>query len=65
MVRTCPECGGEMVYDRRRGVWVCRHCGLTFSRFDSTRKGNRKQNQEDEDAKKREYLKWWLSSKKK
>jgi len=65
VVRICPECGGEMIFDRSRYAYVCRTCGLTLTRFEldkyRDRKGSRK---EDEDSWKKEYLKWWLSSKK-
>ncbi|HDO20617.1 MAG TPA: hypothetical protein ENG81_03760 [Candidatus Bathyarchaeota archaeon] len=63
LARTCPECGGEMVYDRRRSIYVCRVCGLAFSRFELDREERRKK-REEKDSWKREYLKWWLSSKK-
>ncbi len=54
-----------MIFDRSRYAYVCRTCGLTLTRFEldkyRDRKGSRK---EDEDSWKKEYLKWWLSSKK-
>lgn len=62
MVKVCPECGGEMIYDKK-GFFVCLRCGLTFSKFDSEDKVKEKEKSKEEDRR-REYLKWWLSSKK-
>jgi len=61
MVRTCPECGGEMYYDRK-GFFVCIKCGLTISKYDQSLKNLK--NEEEKEDRKKEYLKWWLSSKK-
>ncbi len=63
MVRPCPECGGEMYFDRRRFTYVCRNCGLALGRFEIYKYGKRKAEKREEDWRK-EYLKWWLSSKK-
>jgi len=63
MVKICPECGGEMYYDKK-GFYVCLKCGLTISKFDSNIKDSKDRDLTEED-KMKEYLKWWLSSKKK
>ncbi|HID16463.1 MAG TPA: hypothetical protein EYP16_06665 [Candidatus Atribacteria bacterium] len=65
VARTCPECGGEMIFDRRRYVYVCRACGLTLTRFELDKYKEKRRFKEDEaDSWKKDYLKWWLSSKK-
>ncbi|MCS7097322.1 MAG: hypothetical protein NZ926_02555 [Candidatus Methanomethylicia archaeon] len=63
MVRICPECGGEMYYNRK-GAFVCVKCGLSISKYESIKAELDKENLKDEKEKKKEYLKWWLSSKK-
>lgn len=32
MVRRCPECGGELMYNRDTKLYVCRGCGRMFTR---------------------------------
>ena len=32
MPRRCPECGGELVYNRDLKMHVCRGCGRMFTR---------------------------------
>ncbi|RLF21821.1 MAG: hypothetical protein DRN15_10490 [Thermoprotei archaeon] len=70
MVKGCPECGGELKFDPRRKLYVCLNCGLTLTReeyFMVREEIKRLIYQETEDEKekwRREYLKWWLSSKK-
>ncbi|MCD6409044.1 MAG: hypothetical protein J7L98_01710 [Candidatus Verstraetearchaeota archaeon] len=62
----CPECGGEMKFDRSRYMYVCTSCGLavTRSELDDLKKGRSPDLGEDERERwRREYLKWWLSSK--
>lgn len=65
----CPECGGEMLYERSIRRYVCKSCGLTLTSqellverkkiFERTEEDDRKRERE-----RKEYLKWWLSSKK-
>ncbi len=64
MVRVCPECGGEMYFDRRRFMYVCRVCGLSLSRFELDKYKDRRRVRKEEEDWRKEYLKWWLSSKK-
>jgi len=52
-----------MYYDKK-GFYVCLKCGLTISKFDSNIKDSKDRDLTEED-KRKEYLKWWLSSKKK
>ncbi len=30
----CPECGGELLYDREGACWVCDTCALEFDEED-------------------------------
>ncbi|RLF12207.1 MAG: hypothetical protein DRJ98_01205 [Thermoprotei archaeon] len=64
----CPECGGELKFDRSRYMYICRSCGLSLTRFEYERtlEGKRKpQAKEDEREKlRKEYLRWWLGGKK-
>jgi tRNA(Ile2) C34 agmatinyltransferase TiaS len=65
----CPECGGEMQYIISTKHYVCKSCGLSLTkqelielkialRPDFETEAERKQ------KKRKEYLKWWLSKKK-
>lgn len=66
---SCPECGGLLRYDVRHKIYICDSCGLTMTREEyfvlkqEIREALRKEYQ-DLDKWKRDYLKWWLSSKK-
>ncbi|MCD6095249.1 MAG: hypothetical protein J7J99_01630 [Thermoprotei archaeon] len=63
----CPECGGEMHYDPSRKQYVCTSCGLTLTRSEymllKQSQSKAVKNENEEDKWRREYLKWWLSSK--
>ncbi len=65
----CPECGGTMRYIPGQRAYVCTSCGLTLTReeyFLARRKlaSLRSTIESDSERLKREYLKWWFSSKK-
>lgn len=65
----CPECGGMMLFDRRAKSYVCQSCGVTMTRQelleDRKRLFTRIETEEERrERERREYLKWWLSSKK-
>ncbi|MGQ9515105.1 MAG: hypothetical protein ACUVTL_08695 [Thermoproteota archaeon] len=64
----CPECGGEMFYDPPSKSYICRSCGVLFSRerlAEIREQQFRTTDDEKSLAKKRrkEVLKWWLSDK--
>lgn len=64
----CPECGGEMKFDRKQYLYVCTNCGLALTRseLEKTREEFLKQiygDSKDKENYKKEYLKWWLSKK--
>lgn len=65
MSYVCPECGGNL--KSMRGVLICLRCGLTFKRhelkelMDSLKASIAEKNEEE--RRKKEYLKWWLSRK--
>jgi tRNA(Ile2) C34 agmatinyltransferase TiaS len=66
----CPECGGEMQYIIATKHYVCKSCGLSVTQQEliELREKLRPSFESDEEAqerRKKEYLKWWLSSKKK
>lgn len=66
----CPECGGEMKWERNRFMYVCKTCGLALKREELDRIRDEQRREvltEDEERKKRrkDYLKWWLSREKK
>jgi len=65
----CPECGGEMQYTSATKCYACKSCGLTVTNQELLELREKLRPKfEEEDAKKkeqREYLKWWLSNKKK
>jgi tRNA(Ile2) C34 agmatinyltransferase TiaS len=65
----CPECGGEMQYMIATKHYVCKSCGLSVTQQElmELREKLRPsfETKEDEQQKrKKEYLKWWLSKKK-
>ena len=65
----CPECGGQMLFDASIRSYVCRSCGVLYTR-EQLAEAREKQFRpaEDERAqakkKRKEVLKWWLSDKK-
>ncbi|HDD34145.1 MAG TPA: hypothetical protein ENG30_03230 [Thermofilaceae archaeon] len=32
MPRRCPECGGELIYERNTKTFICTSCGRVFTR---------------------------------
>ncbi|MGQ9530224.1 MAG: hypothetical protein ACUVQX_02770 [Candidatus Bathycorpusculaceae bacterium] len=64
----CPECGGEMQYILATKHYVCKSCGLSVTQqelMELREKLRPTIETEDEQEKRRkEYLKWWLSKKK-
>ena len=70
MPNYCLECGGNLSYDPAIKQYACKSCGLTFSSQDllqGREKMYQSQETADEEKKRRQkdYLKWWLSDKKK
>jgi transcription initiation factor TFIIIB Brf1 subunit/transcription initiation factor TFIIB len=66
----CPECGGEMQYMIATKHYVCKSCGLSVTQqeLDELREKNRPDfntGETEQEKRRKEYLKWWLSSKKK
>ncbi len=66
----CPECGGEMHYTPATKRYACRSCGLSLTHQEliemrDQRHPSFETDKEHHDKQRREYLKWWLSSKKK
>ena len=65
----CPECAGEMKFDRYIHCYVCQRCGLALTRSEydmiiSKQKEYYTTHEDEADKRRREYLKWWLSEKK-
>lgn len=62
----CPECGGNLKLTR--GMLICLKCGLTFKRYELKELMDRLKSsitdENNEERRKKEYLKWWLSNKK-
>jgi len=61
-VPRCPECGGEMKYNRELRLYVCVSCGVMMTLDEIFEEWDRKR--EEEKDIKEEYLDWWLSRKK-
>ncbi|TMI49313.1 hypothetical protein E6H20_08050 [Candidatus Bathyarchaeota archaeon] len=66
----CLECGGNLSYDPAIKQYACKSCGLTFTQqnlLEGREKMLRTEESADEEKKRRhkDYLKWWLSDKKK
>ena len=66
----CTECGGEMVYSIATKHFTCKSCGLTVTPqelMDLKEKNRPPEETEDEirQNRRKEYLKWYLSSKNK
>ncbi len=66
----CPECGGEMRYSSATKRHSCQSCGLsvTHQELIEMRQQMRPPVETEEEQRQRqrkEYLKWWLSDKKK
>jgi tRNA(Ile2) C34 agmatinyltransferase TiaS len=63
----CPECGGEMRYIAATRHYVCQSCGLSITQQELIELRDELRTPVEDDEKERrrkEYLKWWLSSKK-
>jgi len=68
-MRYCPECGGEMQYISATKRYVCKSCGLsvTYPELQELQQKLRIKLEPKEDQRnqqRKEYLKWWLRSKK-
>jgi len=66
----CPECGGDMRYTIATKRYVCQSCGLTVSHQEliemrDQMRPSQETEEEQRQKQRKEYLKWWLSSKKK
>jgi len=69
-MRFCPECGGEMLYSSATKRYACKSCGLSVTHQEllEMRDQMRPPTETEEEQRQRqrkEYLKWWLSDKKK
>ncbi len=65
----CPECGGEMQYIISTKHYVCKSCGLSVTQQElvEMREKNRPdigEAESEQEKRRKEYLKWWLSKKK-
>jgi tRNA(Ile2) C34 agmatinyltransferase TiaS len=65
----CPECGGEMQYMIATKHSVCKSCGLSVTQqeLEELREKNRpklESEESEQERRRKEYLKWWLSKKK-
>jgi tRNA(Ile2) C34 agmatinyltransferase TiaS len=65
----CPECGGEMQYMIATKHNVCKSCGLSVTQqeLEELREKNRPNldtEENEQERRRKEYLKWWLSKKK-
>ena len=66
----CPECGGNMRYISLTKRYVCESCGLMLTHQELMEmrdklRGHVEPEEEEKKKLRKEYLKWWLSSKKK
>ena len=60
----CPVCGGEMKYDRKIRMFVCKNCGLSLSRFELDMIRDKKYDDYERSDLVEEYYEWWHSRKK-
>jgi reverse gyrase len=65
----CPECGGEMQYMIATKHNVCKSCGLSVTQQELMElkeklRPNTETKEEEQERRKKEYLKWYLSKKK-
>ena len=65
----CPECGGLLLYERDTKTYVCQDCGRMFTREELAEARRRIKEElrrafeeDEEEQRAREYLKWYLSS---
>jgi transcription initiation factor IIE alpha subunit len=66
----CPECGGKMRYVSLTKRYSCMSCGLTLTYQELIEMRERlttrvEPKEEERKRLRKEYLEWWLSSKKK
>jgi Zn-finger nucleic acid-binding protein len=70
----CPECAGELKFDRNLRIYVCQRCGATWDREDldvaheklmDEIYGGSEQAKEEKNKRRKEYLDWWTSKEKK
>jgi hypothetical protein len=70
----CPECAGELKFDRNLRTYVCTRCGATWNRedLDVAREklmdeihGGFEEDKEGKSKRRKEYLDWWTSKEKK
>jgi len=66
----CPECGGECHYVIATKHYVCKSCGLSVTQQEMMElreklRAHTATAEEEKENRRKEYLKWWLSSKKK
>ncbi len=69
----CPECGAPMRYDPALQALICEACGVTLKKAqyyevigrirDYVRDALRPRVLSEEEKRRREYLRWWLSKK--
>jgi len=65
----CPECGGEMQYMISTKHYVCKSCGLSVTQQELMElreklRPNTETKEEQDESRRKEYLKWWLTKKK-
>ncbi|WEU40828.1 MAG: hypothetical protein OdinLCB4_002625 [Candidatus Odinarchaeum yellowstonii] len=68
----CPECAGEMRFDRNLHMYVCTRCGLALTSEDRdkilleqrSKVYSDIDSEEERKRRRKDYLKWWLSDKK-
>lgn len=58
----CPECGGNLVWANKLKTYTCTSCGLEISEDERKELSFRKVKKKNS---LKEYVEWWLSSKKK
>jgi len=66
---TCPECGGDLLYMPSIKRYVCQSCGVMYTHQELMEEWRKLREElglirEEEEDRRREYLKWWLKSKK-
>lgn len=61
----CPECGGELDWKIPSRSFICTSCGLQLSSQELIEYRERLKREQDKNKNRvKEYVKWWLSSKK-
>jgi hypothetical protein len=61
----CPECGGEMFYQRSIRRYVCKSCGISLTRdeIDEIKAKYKVENENEKEKIRKEYIKWWTAKK--